>query len=241
MERLKIEEFIGPENRYGDGSGYGYGSGYGDGSGYGSVSGYGYGSGSGDGYGYGDGSGYGYRYGYGYGYGSGSGYGYGSGYGSGSGIPKSINGEKIYMIDGVPTIIRHVRGNIAKGAILKNGLQLEDCFVVKQDEHFAHGETLAKAMEALREKLFKDMPEEERIKAFIENHDAEKQYPNMDFFDWHHRLTGSCEMGRRAFAERHNVDLNGSMTVAEFIRLTENDYGGNVIRKLRAHYEVTET
>ena len=204
MERLKIEEFIGPENRYGSGSGDGSGYGYGDGSGSGSE----------------DGSGY------------------------GSGIPKSIksiNGEKIYMIDGVPTIIRHVRGNIAKGAILKNGLQLEDCFVVKQDEHFAHGETLAKAMEALREKLFKDMPEEERIKAFIENHDAEKQYPNMDFFDWHHRLTGSCEMGRRAFAERHNVDLNGSMTVAEFIRLTENDYGGNVIRKLRAHYEVTET
>ena len=223
MERLKIEEFIGPENRYGDGYGYGDGSGYG----------YGYGSG----YGYGDGSGYGY----GYGSGSGDGSGYGNGSGYGSGIPKSINGEKIYMIDGVPTIIRHVRGNIAKGAILKNGLQLEDCFVVKQDEHFAHGETLAKAMEALRDKLFEDMPEEERIKAFVENHDAEKQYPNMDFFDWHHRLTGSCEMGRRAFAERHNVDLNGSMTVAEFIRLTENDYGRNVIRKLRAHYEVTET
>ena len=225
MERMKIEEFIGPENRYGAGygSGFGYSYGFGDGSGNGNGSGNGDGSGSG----------------FGYSYGSGDGSGDGSGYGSG--IPKSINGEKIYMIDGVPTIIRHVRGNIAKGAILKNGLQLEDCFVVKQDEHFAHGETLAKAMEALREKLFKDMPEEERIKAFIENHDAEKQYPNMDFFDWHHRLTGSCEMGRRAFAERHNVDLNGSMTVAEFIRLAENDYGGNVIRKLRAHYEVTET
>ena len=179
---------------------------------------------------------YGYGSGYGYGYGSGS----GSGYGYGSGYPESINGEKIHVIDGVPTIIRHVRGNIAKGAILKNGLQLEDCFVVKQDGHFAHGETLAKAMEALRDKLFEDMPEEERIKAFVENHDAEKQYPNMDFFDWHHRLTGSCEMGRRSFAERHNVDLNGSMTIAEFIRLTENDYGGNVIRKLRAHYEVTD-
>ena len=214
MERLKIEEFIGPENRYGAGSGSGYGSG----PGYGSRDGYGYGSGYGSGYGYG----------YGYGYGS------EDGFGDGSGIPKSINGERIYMIDGVPTIIRHVRGNIAKGVILKNGLQLGDCFVVKQDEHFAHGETLAKAMEALREKLFEDMPEEERIKAFVENHDAEKQYPNMDFFDWHHRLTGSCEMGRRAFAERHNVDLNGSMTVAEFIRLTENDYGGNVIRKLSA-------
>lgn len=223
MERLKIEEFIDPENRYGagygSGFGYAYGFGYGSGNGFGS----GYGNGDGDGEGSGDGDGY------------------GSGYESkdGSGIPKSVNGEKIYMIDGVPTIIRHVRGNIAKGVILKNGLQLGDCFVVKQDEHFAHGETLAKAMEALREKLLQDMPEEERIKAFVENHDAEKQYPNMDFFDWHHRLTGSCEMGRRAFAERHNVDLNGSMTVAEFIRLTENDYGGNVIRKLRAHYEVS--
>lgn len=229
MERLKIEECIGPENRYG--AGYGSGFGYAYGFGYGSGNGFGEGSGDGDG----DGSGYVDRYGNGSGTGSGN----GDGSGHGSGIPKSINGEKIYMIDGVPTIIRHVRGNIAKGVILKNGLQLEDCFVVKQDEHFAHGETLAKAMEALREKLFEDMPEEARIKAFVENHDAEKQYPNMDFFDWHHRLTGSCEMGRRAFAERHNVDLNSSMTVSEFIRLTENDYGGNVIRKLRAHYEVS--
>ena len=237
MERLKIEEFIGPENRYG--AGYGSGFGYAYGFGYGS--GYGEGDGSGNGDGSGDGSGYVDRYGHGHGSGYGSGDGSEGGSGYGSGIPKSINGEKIYMIDGVPTIIRHVRGNIAKGVILKNSLQLGDCFVVKQDEHFAHGETLAKAMEALREKLFEDMPEEERIKAFVENHDAEKQYPNMDFFDWHHRLTGSCEMGRRAFAERHNVDLNGSMTVAEFIRLTENDYGRNVIRKLRAHYEVTET
>ena len=73
----------------------------------------------------------------------------------------------------------------------------------------------------------------------IEHTQAPVQRALMNEIDWHHRLTGSCEMGRRAFAERHNVDLNGSMTVAEFIRLTENDYGGNVIRKLRAHYEVS--
>lgn len=176
--------------------------------------------------------------GYGSGSGDGSGDGYGSGYGSGdgSGYPASINGEKLYVIDEVPTIIRHIHGNIAKCATLIKGLQLYDCFVVKQDGRFAHGETLAEAMEALRDKLFEDMPEEDRIKAFVEEHDEDTLYPNMDFFEWHHRLTGSCEMGRRAFAERHNVDLNGSMTVAEFIRLTENDYGGTVIKKIKPYY-----
>ena len=73
--------------------------------------------GYGDGYGYGSGSGYGDGYGDGYGYGSGSGYGDGSGdgYGDGSGYSlKSINGETIYMIDNLQTLIYHIRGNVAK-------------------------------------------------------------------------------------------------------------------------------
>lgn len=53
------------------------------------------------------------------------------------------------------------------------------------------------------------------------------------FFDWHHRLTGSCNMGRQEFAKEHNIDIeNGEMTVAEFIKLTRDSYGGEVIRTL---------
>ena len=137
------------------------------------------------------------------------------------------------MIDDVQTIIDHVHGNIAKGAILNSDLTTTPCYIVKSGNLFAHGETLRKAQEALLEKQFEYMDEDERIEAFLNEIDIEKRYPTSVFFDWHHRLTGSCEMGRKAFAAEHEIDLeNGTMTTMEFIELTRNAYGGNVIRNL---------
>lgn len=217
-------------------SGYGYG--YGDGSGSGS----GYGDGSGYGYGYGDGYGDGYDYGDGYGDGSGFGDGYGSGYGYGYGYGiKSFNGEPGYRIDGVNTLIHSVRGFAAHGAILNGDLTLTPCYIVKQDNIFAHGETLRGAMEALRDKLFEDMPEEERIDAFLRETDREKTYPTQYFYDWHHRLTGSCDMGRKQFARDHGVDLeHGMMTLTEFLELTKDAYGGDVIQKVLSKMQEVE-
>ena len=61
----------------------------------------------------------------------------------------------------------------------------------------------------------------------------EKKYPAQDLFDWHHRLTGSCMAGRKAFCLNRQIDLeNDSFTVDEFINLTRDDYGGCVIRNL---------
>lgn len=203
------------------GSGYGYGSG----------DGYGYGDGSGDGCGTGSGYGYGYGDGYGDGYGSGSGYGYGNGYGSGI---KSINGFPVCLIDDVYTVVYQLHGGIAKGAILNRDLSLDPCYVVKRDGVFAHGGTLHEAQEALISKLFDTLPEAERIEAFCEefkNPDA--VYPVRTFFEWHHRLTGSCEAGRRAFAKDHALDIeNGTMSVWEFLNLTKDAYGGSTIRKV---------
>ncbi len=39
-------------------------------------------------------------------------------------------------------------------------------------------------------------------------------------------------MGRQQFAKYHNVDLKGEMTVEEFITLTKNAFGGDIIKKL---------
>ena len=217
----KVKAFLSVNSGSGAGYGYGYGSGYGYGFGYGSGYGYGYGYGDGSGDGYGDGSGDGY----GYGDGSGDGYGYGDGI-------KRFNREPVYRIDGVNTLIRSVRGNTAHGAIVTNDLTLAPCYIVKQDGVFAHGETLREAMEALRDKLFEDMPEDERIDAFLRETDREKPYPTQYFYDWHHRLTGSCDMGRKQFARDHGVDLeHGMMTLTEFLELTKDAYGGDVIRK----------
>ena len=210
METIKIKEFLAA--RSGDGDGYGYGSG--DGYGYGSGTGYG----SGDGYD--DGSGYGY----------GTGYGASSGSGSGSGI-KKYDGEDVHMIDGVQTIITAVHGNIAKGTILQKDLTLTPCFMAKVDGFFAHGETPRAAVEAARDKAFEGLPQEKRITAFLNAIKPNTAYPVMTLYDWHHRLTGSCEAGRKAFAKDHGIDLNADMTREAFFELTKDAYGGSVIRE----------
>ena len=189
------------------------GSGSGDGSGYGS--------------GYGDGSGSGY--GYGYGYGSGDGYGYGDGI-------KKINENEVSIIDGIPTIITVIRNNVAKGYILNKDLTLSRCYVVKNNQYFAHGATLKDAFKALNEKTFENLDTEETIDKFCNEFEKNKKYSCKTLYEWHHYLTGSCEMGRQTFMSNHGITFDDEFTVDEFIGLTENDYGGDIIKQLKEEW-----
>ena len=225
MEILTIQKWI--ENCSGSGFGGGLGFGFGSGDGFGSVDGSGFGAGDGFGSGSVDGSGDG----------AGSGFGSGSGSGDGADI-KLFCGSHVYEIDGIPTIITAVFGSYAKGYILEPRLTLTSCYIAKKESHFAHGETLGEAVAAVAEKAFDDMPEEERIDEFWKCHQKGVKYPARDLYDWHHRLTGSCEMGRNMFVEEHGIDLNSDMfTVAEFVKLCETSYGSEIIRKLMEDYE----
>ncbi len=126
---------------------------------------------------------------------------------------------------------------MAMGAILQTDLTLKKCYIAKGSGHFAHGDTLQAAMEALRDKLFEDMPEEERVASFLAEFRPGIEYPAKDFYDWHHRLTGSCEMGRKDFAKSRGIDIeNDQMTREEFAELTKDAYGGEVIRRLMERF-----
>lgn len=234
-EQIKL--FLSSGSGFGDGFGYGFGygsgDGFGSGSGYGSGdgSGFGYGSGFGDGSGDGDGSGSGDGDGSGYGFGSGSGY--GDGYGYGDGI-KTFNGDKVYIIDDIPTIIKHIHDNVAKGYILNDDFTLTKTFVAKENGKFAHGETLHDAFASLQEKLYDDSTEEERIEAFKKHFpDFTKKVSAKELFYWHHVLTGSCKQGRLSFCINKGIDIEkDSFTIYEFIELTKESYNGDIIKKL---------
>ena len=227
-----IERFLAVGYGHGDGSGSGYGDGYGDGDGDGSGSGYGSGSGSGHGSGSGSGSGYGYGSGSGSGSGSGDGYGYGDG--SGSGV-KEFNGRKVYDIDSVSTLIYTVRGNVAKGAVLRSDMTLRDCWIARRGNFFAHGDTLHEAVEAVEAKWRENRPLDERIAEFVKTHPAlDEEYG--DLFEWHHILTGSCEFGRRQWCDGHGYKPTDSITLRAFFEQTKNDYGRDVIRRVAQKY-----
>jgi len=209
-----------------DGSGYGFGSGngsgWGDGSGYGNDYGSGDGYDDGSGYGSGDGSGYGNDYGWGDGY----------GLGSGSGI-SYFNEKKVYMIDGVSTIITNIKKSCAKGYILNTDFTLEPCYIVKGNGYYAHGKNLKEAQTALMQKIYSDMDPEEAIEEFMSKFEKGKSYKGTEFFEWHHYLTGSCLMGRETFVKNKGIDLEAEYTVDDFIAICENDYGSEVIKQLK--------
>lgn len=250
MEALenKIKKFLAIDIGFGAGFGAGFGSGSGSGSGFGDGDGDGSGYGSGDGYGYGSDYCYGDGYGYGdgdcdgYGYGSGDGSGYDDGYGYGSAYGDNIkvfNGDKVYLVDDIQTIFISIRGNVAKGYILQSDLQLKPCFIVKENNQYAHGDTLRDAFTSLQEKLYDDSTEEERIEAFKKKFpEYDVKYDNGDLFTYHHVLTGSCRMGRESFVSDRGLSLDGKTSIREFVELTKNAYGGDIIKKLPGAYGI---
>ena len=126
----------------------------------------------------------------------------------------------------------------AKGYAIRGDLQVVESYIAKGEGLFAHGDTMKEAAEALREKIMAKKSEEERIAEFV------AEFPSLEcvakgeaFYSWHHILTGSCKQGRDLFCSERGLSLEARYTIAEFIALTENAYGGEIIKRLKQHYD----
>lgn len=242
MEKEIIGRWL-KDNNSNNCSSYGYGCG--DGCGYGTIDGYGYVDCSGSGHGYGDGSGHGSGHGSGYGTGRGDGSGYGTrdgygiGYGNGDGYGcEMVNKMHVFVIDEIQTVCRSIKGNILSGYILNSDLTMEKCYVIKGNGYFAHGKSIKEARSEIEEKIYRNMDADHAIDEFICKFKHNKKYPVSEFYKWHNYLTGSCKMGRDMFAKEHGIDIeNDTMTPEEFIELTENDFGGRVIKELSKKFK----
>ena len=163
--------------------------------------------------------------------GSGDGSGYGSG--DGYGIIKFI-GQNVYYIDNLPTIIHKIHGNIALASVIEYNSILKQCVVAKYEGHFAHGVNAHEAMSEAVRKSFQNKPVEERMSEFISKFGGLEKVPANELFVWHGILTGSCIFGREMFCKEHEIDIKkDSFTLMEFIELTQNSYGKDVILKLK--------
>lgn len=75
------------------------------------------------------------------------------------------------------------------------------------------------------------------LKAKFPKYDV--KYDNRDLFAYHHVLTGSCRMGRESFVSDKGLSLDDKTSVREFVELTKNAYGGNIIKKLPSAYGIS--
>lgn len=220
--------FLSVSYGYGSGSGYTDGFNNGCGNGSGTIAGGTRNGSFGAGHRAGDGFGAGFACGQGYGSGDGSGHSYGGGI-------KTFRGSQVCLIDGIMTIIYSIKGDLARGAILRDDLTLKPCWIAKRGNFFAHGDTTHSAFAAAEAKYRQRLPIEDRIKAFVAAHpDPDAAYG--DLFEWHNTLTGSCEFGRREWCKRNGLRPEDSLTLKDFFRMTKNEYGGDVIKRTEKMY-----
>lgn len=236
--REEVERFLSIQQTYNFSFGHNCGRGTVHGSGFGCGFNYGSGECNGSGYGRGCSCGGGeYN-----GSGSGSAYGYGdgidSGVGYGRGNIQALNGNIVDYVDSVPTIIIQTKGNFAKGYIIDEwNLTSVPCYIAKVGNSFAHGKTLKEAVADAKVKDIEKLAIEERIEKFKEVFGSlDSEHTGKKFYDWHHILTGSCRMGRDGFCKAHKIDLEKKYTVRYFLDITENAYGGDVIKQVRESY-----
>lgn len=152
-----------------------------------------------------------------------------------------FEGYKVYLINSVPTCITAVHKAAdymyAEGFLINDSMYKENCFVAKVNGEYAHEVTLRLAVLSALEKLHKNEPLDVKINSFIEEFpNLHENVDNNRLFMYHHLLTGSCTLGRKKFIQEHHIDINGSMTVEQFINLTAYDYNGDIIRELGKHY-----
>ena len=182
--------------------------------------------------------GYGGGDGYGKSFGNGEGYAFGYGKGELLGI-KEFGRERVWIIDGVPTLIDRVHGNFACGRILNGDFTTTPCYIAKRGNILSHGSTLKEAIMQAESKPISELSFKERLKQFLE------EFPTLDssatcreFCRWHNILTGSCQMGAESYVKDNGLNMEGEYTVRFFLNTaTHIVWGGDKIREVLKTYE----
>ena len=144
----------------------------------------------------------------------------------------SFNGQHVYYIDGMPTVLLSVHDDLAHGYTVGDDLTTTECYVARGQGYFAHGKTAREAVSSLERKIVSGMNTDDKVNEFVKRFDKDGKYPVRDFYEWHGTLTGSCTFGRDSFAKEHGISMDGDMETKEFLRLTKDAFGREVIHKV---------
>ena len=172
--------------------------------------------------------------GLGWGLDSGESLGLGSGSGEGEGYTLMIlYGRIVHYIDGIPCLPVSAHGDtMAVDVIDEQDWTLSRAYVARWQGEAAHGETVRKAVEAARNKYFARMGPGEKKRQLLDLFAEKGRLTVKELYAWHGRITGSCEFGRSRFQEEHGFKDDDTLSLEEFVELTRNAYGGDLIASL---------
>lgn len=109
-------------------------------------------------------------------------------------------------------------------------------FALKAGNQIGIGCSYAHAADALMFQQMHKIPVDQRISDFVKTHKSHELYTVENLWDWHRKLTFSCYSGGEEFRDSHGLKMDTIMSVQHFILITENYFGGEIIRQLKPHY-----
>lgn len=152
-------------------------------------------------------------------------------------VIKTFNYQKVHYIDNIPTVLTHVKTNVAHGYMINSDLTTTQCVVVRYGNLYSHGATKREALVSMQEKIMAEMSIEDRVEWFYNKYpDLDEKISNNELFSSHGNLTGSCKIGREQFIKNHSIDLSGKTTVRQFIDLCESAYNTEAFNLLKGKY-----
>ena len=166
---------------------------------------------------------------YGYGYGDGDGSGYGSNI-----IIKMLHKNFVFEIDGMSFIPLKIKESFVAGiSVSKKYFSETKCFLGKFENCIAHGSSIKEAILSAQEKYFSSFDFEQKKEQFLKLFEEKGKLSVKELYFWHGALTGSCRFGRSEFQKEHNLKDDDLLSLSEFIKLTENSFGGEKIKLLK--------
>ena len=103
-------------------------------------------------------------------------------------------------------------------------LKSQKVFIIEKDEYTSHADTIKKAINDVE---FKIMQQNFNVEEIVEKVKEKGFFTVYDY----RLITGACEKGCNDFLDSNNINQE-TMPINEVIELTENSFGGNLIKEL---------
>lgn len=152
---------------------------------------------------------------------------------------KTHNGNKVYYINDVPTVIKSINCGIGHGYIIDNNGKSVEKFVAKSYNIFVFGDSFDEVYDKLYEKDRIKEYSEIFINKFVEHFKLNRKYNFSELAFWHRNLTGACIEGIMLFCKDNNINFeNDKMTVQEFLNISKNSYGKSIVKNIAKIYKL---
>lgn len=135
------------------------------------------------------------------------------------------------QVDGHTITVDEVRGNTIRGHTADH-----PCYVVTEGDVQAYGRTERSAELYLQMKQFQSKTEEERIQEFVSTYGPNDVHTAEDWVEAFIRLSGACYRGSMHWLRDNNIPRYERHTTLEVLDAIENQYGGDLITKVKRYY-----